>query len=272
ATRMGVKLADYMVTEAGFGADLGAEKFFNIVCRYGKLRPHAVVLVASIRALKHHGGVVKEKLDEVNFVALEKGIENLNKHLENINKFGLPVVVALNKFPTDTPEEVQLLKDRCTNAGARVSISSVWGKGAAGGIELAEQVIAAAEQESDFRFLYDLNQSLKEKINAICQEIYGADAVRYSAEADKMLNKYEEMGYGNLPVCIAKTQYSLSDNAKLLGRPTGFEVSVREVRLSAGAGFIVALAGDIMTMPGLGKTPAAEKIDIKADGEIVGLF
>jgi len=272
ATQIGLKLADYMVTEAGFGADLGAEKFFDIVCRFGNLKPNAVVLVATVRALKNHGGVAKEHLGEINMTALEKGIENLEKQLENINKYGLPVVVSLNEFPGDTPEEINLIKQKCAALGARVALSQVWAKGGAGGLELAEQVIAAAESPSQFKPLYELELPLKQKIETVCREIYGADGVNYSAAADEMLSKYEELGYGNLPVCCAKTQYSLSDNPDLKGRPRGFKVEIGEVRLSAGAGFIVPLTGSIMTMPGLGKTPAAEKIDIKADGEIVGLF
>lgn len=272
ATQIGLKLADYMVTEAGFGADLGAEKFFDIVCRFGNLQPHAVVLVATIRALKNHGGVAKEDLGQINMAALEKGIENLEKQLENINKYGVPVVVSLNEFPGDTPEEIELVKEKCNALGASVAISQVWAKGGAGGLELAEKVIAAAETPSDFQPLYELEQPLKKKIEIVCQEIYGADGVNYSAAADEILSKYEELGYGNLPVCCAKTQYSLSDNPDLKGRPRGFKVDIGEVRLSAGAGFIVPLTGSIMTMPGLGKVPAAEKIDINAEGEIVGLF
>ncbi len=272
ATRLGVKLADYMITEAGFGADLGAEKFFDIVCRYGKMQPDAVVLVASIRALKHHGGVKKDKLGEENLEALAAGLENLKKHLENIQKYGVPAVVALNEFPSDTDKEIEYVFDQCAAMQTAVSISRVWAEGGEGGIDLAEKLVLATAQESQFKFLYDLNQPLKNKIDTICREIYGAGSIKYTAEADRMLQKYEETGFGELPVCIAKTQYSLSDNAQLLGRPTGFEANIRQVRLSAGAGFVVALAGDIMTMPGLGKVPAAEGIDIKPDGEIVGLF
>lgn len=272
ATRLGLKLADYMITEAGFGADLGAEKFFNIVCRYGNLKPDAVVLVATIRALKNHGGVAKDRLGEVNMEALEKGTENLLKQMENIQKFGVPVVVALNQFPTDTGEELDFIIRQCEGLGAEVALSKVWSEGGAGGEELAYKVVSAANRPSDFKYLYDESLSLKDKIHSICTEIYGAEGVNYTAEASKMLQRFEELGYGNLPVCMAKTQYSLSDNPDLKGRPTGFEVTVREVRLSAGAGFIVALAGTIMTMPGLGKVPAAEKIDIMANGEIVGLF
>ncbi len=272
ATRIGMKLADYMITEAGFGADLGAEKFFNIVCRYGQMKPSAVVLVATIRALKNHGGVAKDRLGEKNMEALEKGVENLEKQLENIQKFGLPVVVALNEFPTDTSEEVDFVIDKCSAMGADVALSQVWAKGGAGGEELAKKVIAATEKPSEFKFLYELNKPLRDKIETVCKEIYGADGVSYTPEASRLLQKFEDLGYGNLPVCMAKTQYSLSDDPDKKGRPRNFNVTIREVRLSAGAGFVVALTGTIMTMPGLGKTPAAEKIDIKPNGEIVGLF
>jgi len=272
ATRIGMKLADYMITEAGFGADLGAEKFFNIVCRYGQMKPSAVVLVATIRALKNHGGVPKDRLGEKNMEALEKGVENLEKQLENIQKFGLPVVVALNEFPTDTSEEVDFIIDKCSAMGADVALSRVWAQGGAGGEELAQKVIAATEKPSEFKFLYELDKPLKDKIATDCKEIYGADGVSYTPEASRLLQKFEDLGYGNLPVCMAKTQYSLSDDPDKKGRPRNFTVIIREVRLSAGAGFVVALTGTIMTMPGLGKTPAAEKIDIKPNGEIVGLF
>ncbi|NLO20823.1 MAG: formate--tetrahydrofolate ligase [Syntrophomonadaceae bacterium] len=272
ATRMGMKLADYMVTEAGFGADLGAEKFFDIVCRYGGFKPAAVVLVATVRALKNHGGVPKSQLGEKNMSALAQGIENLEKQLENINKYGVPVVVALNEFPGDTAEEMDFITARCAALGAEVALSQVWAKGGAGGEELARQVIKAAEKPNEFKFLYHNELPLQDKVACVCQEIYGADGVSYAPEALKRLNQYQEQGYGHLPVCIAKTQYSLSDNPDLKGRPRGFTVSVKEVRLSAGAGFIVALAGTVMTMPGLGKTPAAENIDILENGQIVGLF
>jgi formate--tetrahydrofolate ligase len=272
ATRIGMKLADYMITEAGFGADLGAEKFFNIVCRYGQMQPSAVVLVATIRALKNHGGVAKDKLGEKNMAALEKGIENLIKQLENIQKFGLPVVVALNEFPTDTKEEIDFIIDQCAALGADVALSRVWAQGGAGGEELAAKVVAATAKPSAFKFLYELEQPLKAKIETVCQEIYGADGVSYSADAARLLQKFEDLGYGSLPVCMAKTQYSLSDDPDKKGRPRNFTVNVKEVRLSAGAGFVVALTGTIMTMPGLGKTPAAEKIDIRPNGEIIGLF
>ncbi len=272
ATRMGMKLADYMITEAGFGADLGAEKFFDIVCRYGGFQPNAVVLVATVRALKNHGGVPKNLLGEKNMPALEQGIQNLEKQLENINKYGVPVVVALNEFPTDTAEEIAYITARCAHLGAEVALSQVWALGGAGGEELARKVINAAETPSEFKFLYQDEMSLLDKIATVCQEIYGAEGVEYSTEALRMLKQYQEQGFGKLPVCIAKTQYSLSDNPDLKGRPRGFTVYVKEARLSAGAGFIVALAGTVMTMPGLGKTPAAENIDILENGQIVGLF
>ncbi|SHH10229.1 Formate-tetrahydrofolate ligase [Thermosyntropha lipolytica DSM 11003] len=272
ATQMGLRLADYMVTEAGFGADLGAEKFFNIVCRYGNMKPDAVVIVATIRALKNHGGVPKDKLGEVNMEALEKGVANLEKQLENVQKFGLPVVVALNEFPTDTQEEVDLVVKKCNALGAEVAVSQVWAKGGAGGEDLARKVIAAAEKPSSFKFLYELDMPIKAKIEKIATEIYGAKGVIYAPKAEKDIAKIEELGYGNLPICMAKTQFSLSDNPNLKGRPTGFEITIREAKVSAGAGFIVAYAGEIMTMPGLPKVPAAEKIDILPSGEIVGLF
>ncbi len=272
ATQMGMKLADYMITEAGFGADLGAEKFFDIVCRYAGFTPDAVVLVATVRALKNHGGVPKNQLGETNMPALEQGIQNLEKQLENINKYGVPVVVALNEFPGDTAEEIDYITAKCNNLGAEVALSQVWAKGGAGGEELARKVIQAAETLSTFKFLYEDDMPLQDKIAVICKEIYGADGVTYSTEAKKMLDTYQAQGFGRLPVCIAKTQYSLSDNPDLKGRPRDFTVSIKEVRLSAGAGFIVALAGTVMTMPGLGKTPAAQNIDILADGQIIGLF
>lgn len=272
ATQIGLKLGDYMITEAGFGADLGAEKFFDLKCRYAGLKPDAVVLVATIRALKNHGGVPKDKLNEINMQALENGTANLEKHLENLNMYGVPVVVALNEFPGDKQEEIELVTRKCAALGAEVAISRVWSEGGKGGEELAGKVIAAAEQPSNFKLLYEVQAPLKNKIETICQQIYGADGVTYSKAADNMLARYEKLGYGDLPICIAKTQYSLSDNLTAIGRPRGFIVNIREARLSAGAGFIVAIAGDIMTMPGLGKTPAAEKIDILPSGEIIGLF
>jgi formate--tetrahydrofolate ligase len=272
ATQMGLKMGDYLITEAGFGADLGAEKFLDLKCRFAGLKPDALVLVATIRALKNHGGVKRDKLSEVNMSALAKGVSNLEKQLENLNYFGPPVVVALNEFPGDSPEEIEFVREKCRALGAEMAVSRVWAEGGAGGEELARKVMAAAETPSTFRFLYDLDLPIKTKIETICKKIYGADAVHYSKEADNLISRFEDLGYGNLPICMAKTQYSLSDDANALGRPTGFAITVREVRLAAGAGFIVALAGAIMTMPGLGKTPAAEKIDILPDGEIVGLF
>ncbi|WP_054696932.1 formate--tetrahydrofolate ligase [Syntrophomonas palmitatica] len=272
ATRLGLKLADYMVTEAGFGADLGAEKFFDIVCRYGGFKPDAVVLVATVRALKHHGGVDKDRYAEPDLNALQKGLENLEKQVENIGKYGLPVVVAVNRFPSDSDEEINMVINRCESIGADAALSRVFTDGGAGGRELAIKVVAATEKNSKFNFLYELEQPIKDKIEVICREIYGADGVEYTSEAEKMMQRLESMGYGDLPICIAKTQYSLSDNAEKRGRPRGFKITAREVKLCAGAGFIVVLAGNIMTMPGLSKRPAAEKIDILPDGEIVGLF
>lgn len=272
ATQMGLKLGDYMITEAGFGADLGAEKFFDLKCRYAGLQPNAVVIVATIRALKNHGGVPKGRLNEIDMAALEKGTANLEKHLENLNLYGVPVVVALNEFPGDQPQEIDLVTRKCASLGAELAISRVWREGGPGGEELARKVIAAADKPSSFRYLYELQEPLKDKIETICCQIYGADGVTYSKAADTMLARCEDLGYGSLPICIAKTQYSLSDNMNAVGRPQAFNVNIREIRLSAGAGFIVAIAGDIMTMPGLGKTPAAENIDILPDGEIIGLF
>lgn len=272
ATRLGMKLGDYMITEAGFGADLGAEKFFDIVCRYGNMAPDAVVVVASVRALKNHGGVAKDRLSQPDLEALARGFANLEKQLENIRKFGPPPVVALNEFPTDSAAEIDYVIRRCTELGVDIALSRVWAQGGAGGEDLARAVIAAAERPSTFKPIYDLQQPIKSKIETISREIYGADGVSYSSDAGKTIANLEHLGYGNLPICIAKTQYSLSDNADLKGRPEGFTVNVREVRLSAGAGFIVAIAGSVMTMPGLAKVPAAEMIDIKPDGEIVGLF
>ena len=272
AIKMGLKLGEFMITEAGFGADLGAEKFFNIVCRYGGFQPDAVVLVATIRALKNHGGVPVEKTNEPNLQALVRGIQNLEKQLQNLHSFGLPVVVALNEFPTDTREEIQYVIERCSELGADVAISQVWAKGGSGGEDLAQKVVQAAGKTNSFRFLYHTDQKIKEKIETICSQIYGASGVDYSPQASQQIARFEDQGYGDLPVCIAKTQYSLSDNPNLKGRPEGFKVNIREVRLCAGAGFVVAIAGDIMTMPGLGKSPAAEKIDILPDGKIIGLF
>ncbi len=273
ATKTALKLADYVVTEAGFGADLGAEKFFDVKCRYGNLKPDATVIVATIRALKMHGGVPKSELGKEDLGALKLGLENLEKHIENVNKYGVPVVVAINAFPTDTSAELNLLYELCEKAGVEVALSEVWAKGGAGGIELAQKVIQTIESKpSNFRYLYELELSIKEKIEKIATEIYGADGVNYSSEAEKAIERYENMGYGKLPVVVAKTQYSLSDDLTKLGRPRNFKISVREIRLSAGAGFIVPITGAIMTMPGLPKQPAACKIDIDANGVITGLF
>lgn len=272
ATRMGIKLADYMITEAGFGADLGAEKFFDIVCRYGGFKPDAAVLVATVRALKHHGGVTKDRLSEPDLAALKAGLANLEKQLENLQKFGLPVVVALNEFPSDTQAEIDMVINRCAELGADIALSRVWADGGAGGVELAEKVVKACDQSSNFDYLYKLEQPVKEKIEVICREIYGADGVDYTSEASKTIERLEKMGYGELPICIAKTQNSLSDDPQKRGRPQDYRVNIREVRLSAGAGFLVPLAGNIMTMPGLSRHPAAENIDILSDGQIVGLF
>jgi formate--tetrahydrofolate ligase len=272
ATKLGLKLADYVVTEAGFGADLGAEKFMDIKCRLGGLAPAAVVIVATIRALKMHGGVAKTELTSENLEALNKGFANMEKQIENVSKFGVPVVVAINKFVTDTAAEVQLVQEHCKKLGIESSLCEVWEKGGAGGADLAHKVVAAAEQSSNFRFLYDEKDSIKNKINKIAKEIYGADNVVFAPKASKEIKRLEELGLDKHPICMAKTQYSLSDNPNLLGRPTGFDITVKEVRVSAGAGFIVALTGDIMIMPGLPKVPSAEKIDIDENGVISGLF
>ncbi|QZY56069.1 formate--tetrahydrofolate ligase [Crassaminicella profunda] len=273
ATKIGLKLSDYVVTEAGFGADLGAEKFFNIKCRFAGLKPDATVIVATARALKNHGGVPKTQLNHENLEALEKGFGNLEKQIENIRKFGVPVVVAINKFPTDTQDELNLIEEKCAKLGVNVVLSDVWAKGGEGGIELAKKVVALCESgEADFKPLYDVNLSIKEKIEIIAKEIYGAEGVDFTSKADKEIEKYEKLGLDKMPICVAKTQYSLSDNPKLLGKPTGFKITVKNVRISAGAGFLLALTGDIMTMPGLPKVPAANGIDILKNGEIIGLF
>ncbi len=272
ATKLGLKLADYLVTEAGFGSDLGAEKFFDIKCRKAGLNPSAVVLVATVRALKYNGGVPKAELGSENLAALEKGIVNLGKHIENMHKYGVPVVVAINRFGADTDAELDYIKNYCKELGADFALSEVFAKGGEGGRELAEKVVAACEKESAFKVLYPLELSIKEKISAIAGEIYGADGVIYTAAAEKAIAEIEKMGAANVPVCIAKTQYSLSDDPALLGRPQNFSITVRDVRLSNGAGFVVVYTGDIMTMPGLPKLPAAEKIDVDADGRITGLF
>ena len=271
ATRLSLKLADYVVTEAGFGADLGAEKFLDIKCRYAGLHPAAVVLVATVRALKSHGGVAKPDLGKPNAEAVRAGSVNLARHIENLQGFGLPVCVAINAFPTDTAEEMDVIYDVCNKAGVPCALSEVFAKGGEGGKALAEKVLEVLE-DRPIQYTYPLEMPLKDKINAIATKIYRADGVNYSAAASKTLAELTEMGYGNLPVCIAKTQYSFSDNAKLIGAPTGFTMEVREVRLAAGAGFVVVICGNIMTMPGLPKKPAAVGIDVDADGKITGLF
>ena len=271
ATKLALKLSDYTITEAGFAADLGAEKFLDIKCRKGELTPNCVVVVATVRALKHHGGA--KELSEENLEALEKGIANLDKHIENMKKYNLPVVVAINRFVSDTEKELEFVDKHCKKYGVPVALCEVWAKGGEGGIALANEVLAQLEKGTDnYTPLYDLDMSIKEKIEKIAKEIYGADAVEFVGTAKKMLKTIDDLGYGKLPVCMSKTQKSLSDNAALLGRPTGFTVSVKELRISAGAGFIVAMAGDIIDMPGLPKKPAAESIDIDENGKIDGLF
>lgn len=273
ATKTALKMADYVITEAGFGADLGAEKFFDIKCRIGGLKPDAVVLVATIRALKYNGGVAKADLSRENLEALKKGIVNLEKHIENLHKYGVPVVVTLNSFVTDTEAETEFVRNFCEERGCEFALSEVWEKGGKGGIALAEKVLKTLEEkESGFHVLYDEKLPVKEKISIIAREIYGADGVTYSPAAAKQIQKLEELGFGQLPVCVAKTQYSLSDNPELLGRPEGFCVNVREAYVSAGAGFIVVLTGAVVTMPGLSKTPAAYGIDVDMSGKITGLF
>ena len=272
ATKTALKLADYVITEAGFGADLGAEKFFDIKCRMAGLKPDAVVLVATVRALKYNGGVAKEDLGEHNLEALKKGIVNLEKHIENIAKFGVPCVVTLNRFVTDSEEELAYVKEFCEARGCTFALSDVWEKGGDGGIELANTVIDTINtKESHFKTLYDDSLSLKEKMNTIAKEIYGADGVTFDQAATKSIARLEELGFGNMPVCMAKNQYSLSDDPKLLGRPEGFTVNIRDVYVSTGAGFVVALTGTVMTMPGLPKHPAAERIDVNKEGKITGL-
>jgi formate--tetrahydrofolate ligase len=273
ATKMGMKLGEYMITEAGFGADLGAEKFIDIKCRKAGLRPNAIVLVATIRALKYNGGVAKEDLQAENLEALEKGIPNLLKHIENITQvYKVPAVVAINKFPTDTEAEVELVRAKCKEYNVNVALSDVWAKGGEGGEELAKEVVEIAKAESTMEFVYDVNAPIKAKIEAIAKKVYGADGVEYSPKANKEIKNLEAIGLGNVPICIAKNQYSLTDDAKLLGRPTGFNITIRDITASAGAGFVVALTGDIMKMPGLPKVPAAEKIDVDDNGVISGLF
>lgn len=272
ATKLALKLADYTITEAGFGSDLGAEKFLDIKCRYAGLAPSAIVVVATLRALKYNGGVAKNETSQPNPQAVEKGICNLRAHVENMKKYGVPVVVAINRFATDTDEEIAVLESFCKENDVDFALAEVFAKGGEGGKELAEKVVAACEKPAHFAPIYDEKLPIKEKILTIAQKIYGADGVNYSAEAEKAIAEIEKLGQDKLPVCIAKTQYSLSDDQNKLGRPVNFCINVRDVKLSAGAGFIVALAGNIMTMPGLGKEPAAYKIDISADGVISGLF
>lgn len=272
ATKYALKMADYTITEAGFGADLGAEKFLDIKCRFTGFKPDAVVIVATIRALKMHGGLAKTELATENIEALKKGMTNLAKHIENIQKFGLPIVVAINAFPTDTENELQELKALCESMGASVSISEAWAKGCEGAIDLAQKVIEATEKPSNFQYMYDVNDSIKDKINAIATKIYGADGVNYTPAVEKTIAEFEAEGLDKMPICMAKTQYSLSDDQFKLGAPTGFKITVRELRISAGAGFIVALTGNILTMPGLPKKPAAENMDIDINGKITGLF
>ena len=273
ATTTAMRLADYVVTEAGFGADLGAEKFLDIKCRATGLVPSAVVLVATVRALKYNGGVAKDALTEENLEALEAGMPNLLRHVSNIKGvWGLPVVVAINAFPTDTPAELALVEQRCNELGVNVALSEVWAKGGEGGRALAEEVLRLCDEPSDFRFAYELDEPLAKKVEDIATRVYHADGVDFAPKAARMLRQLEEQGFGGLPVCMAKTQYSFSDDPKRLGAPEGFRITVRDLRVSAGAGFVVALTGDIMTMPGLPRVPAAEKIDVTPDGRITGLF
>lgn len=275
ATQTALKVGDYVVTEAGFGADLGAEKFLDIKCRISSIRPSVVVIVATVRALKYNGGVAKADLSQENLEALEKGLPNLLRHIENITQgFGLPAVVAINRFPTDTEAELNLVYDSCKKLGVNVALSEVWAKGAEGGLELAKEVVRLAEENENpqINFTYDVDMSIKDKINAIATKIYRADGVNYAPAALKDIKQLEDLGYDHLPICVAKTQYSFSDDAKKLGAPTDFKITVAKVKVSAGAGFIVVMTGDIMTMPGLPKVPSAEKIDVDANGVISGLF
>ena len=273
ATKIGMNFADYVVTEGGFGADLGAEKFLDIKCRMADIKPDAVIIVVTVRALKYNGGVDKANLNETNLEALEKGLPNLLKHVENITGvFKLPAVVAINEFPTDTEEEINLIKEKCNDLGVNVVLSQVWAKGGEGGVELAKEVVRLCEEENNFQYAYPLESTIKEKINAIATKIYGADGVDFTKEAEKEIANLEKLGYSNLPICMAKTQYSLTDDPSKLGRPTNFRITVRKINISAGAGFIVALTGDIMKMPGLPKLPAAERIDVDENGVISGLF
>ena len=273
ATQMGMKMADYLITEAGFGADLGAEKFIDIKCRMTGIRPSAVVLVATIKALKYNGGIAKSDLAAENLAALEAGLPNLLKHIENITTvYGLPVVVAINRFPTDTEAELELVRTKCAELGVNVALSEVWGKGGAGGEELAKEVVRLCDEASEMEFVYDENTTIKEKIEAIATKVYGADGVDYTAKAETEIATFEKLGFGNLPICMAKNQYSLTDDQTKLGRPTGFRITISDMTASIGAGFLVALTGSIMKMPGLPKVPAAEKIDVDNDGVISGLF
>lgn len=273
ATRMAMKLGDYVVTEAGFAADLGAEKFMNIKCRLTGIVPSAVVIVATVRALKYHGGAAKTELNHENLEALEKGLPNLLQHVDNVkNVFGLPCVVAINAFSADTPAELALVKKRCSAMGVNVALSEVWAKGSEGGKALAEDVIRLCEQPNNFRFTYDVNASIEEKLDTICRRIYRADGIVLTANAKKQIRQITALGFANLPICMAKTQYSFSDDPTLLGAPRGFNVTVRDLKVSSGAGFLVAFTGDIMTMPGLPRVPAAEKIDVDENGRISGLF
>ena len=273
ATRMALKLADYVVTEAGFAADLGAEKFVDIKCRKAGLKPSTAVVVATVRALKYHGGVEKADLNTENLEALQKGLPNLLQHVENVTvNYGIPCVVAVNRFPTDTEAELEMVREKCRGLGVNVALSEVWGKGGEGGIQLAEEVLRLTEQDNDFHFVYEDEMSLEEKINAVASKIYRADGVEFSAAAKKQLDRIEALGFGRLPVCMAKTQYSFSDNPNLLGAPRGFRISIKDVKVCSGAGFVVVKTGDIMTMPGLPKVPSAEKIDVDEDGRISGLF
>lgn len=274
ATKMGMHMADYVVTEAGFGADLGAEKFLDIKCRKAGIRPDAVIIVATVRALKYNGGVAKDQLNNENLEALEKGLPNLLKHIENITQvYKLPAVVAINRFPLDTDAELALVRSKCEELGVKVALSEVWANGGEGGIEVANEVLKLIEEgENNFEYCYEEDMTIKEKLNAIATKIYGADGVNYTKEANKQIAELEELGYGNLPVCVAKTQYSLSDDQTKLGRPTGFTIEVRQANISAGAGFVVVMTGEIMKMPGLPKLPAAERIDVDENGKISGLF
>ena len=273
ATRVALKMGDYVVTEAGFGADLGAEKFLDIKCRLAGLRPDAVVLVATVRALKHHGGCPKAELGQENLPALEAGLPNLLRHVENITRvYGLPCVVAINRFPTDTEAELRLVEDRCRALGVNAALSEVWAKGGAGGEALAREVIRLCDEPSRFSFAYELDQPIEAKLGEIVKKIYHGDGVVLTPAAKKQAAELTDLGFGGLPICMAKTQYSFSDNQSLLGAPDGFTVTVRSIKVSAGAGFLVALTGDIMTMPGLPKVPAAEKVDVDGNGRISGLF